>query len=82
MMQVKSIVNKKALRETRLSTSMPVLEGINSQIKVLRSMMMSIDDRSARTVANRVNEMRSTIMFGSIYPLQNLGKTPLFFCSK
>jgi hypothetical protein len=81
-MQVKSMTNNKALREAGLSKSMPILEGINSQIKVLRSMMMRIDDRSTRTVANRVNEMRSTIMFGSIYPLQNLESAPSFFCSR
>lgn len=82
MMQVKTIANKKAQRESKLSKSTPVLEGINSQIKVLRSMMMRIDDRSARPVANRVNEMRASIMFGSVYPFQNLERAQLFFCSR
>ncbi|MES2608213.1 MAG: hypothetical protein V4544_05755 [Pseudomonadota bacterium] len=82
-MQIKSICeNKKMPSESRLSKPMPVIEGINNQIKVLRSMMMRIDDRSTRTASNRVSEMRSTIIFGSIFPLQNLKSSSLFFCSK
>ena len=71
-MQVKTITNNKAQREPILSNYTPVLDGINIQIKFLRSMMMRIDDRSARPAANRVNEMRESIMFGSVYPFQNL----------
>ena len=79
-MQVSS--SKKALREASLRKSAPVLEGINSQIKILRLMMLRIDDRSTRTAANRVSEMRSTIAYGSVYPLQNIERTSLFFCAR
>lgn len=81
-MQMQSIMTKKTSREASLNNFMPVIEGINNQIKFLRSMMVNIDDRSTRPVSNRVNEMRSTIVFGSVYPLQNSESAALFFCSR
>ncbi len=81
-MQMQSIATKKTSREAGLTKFMPVIEGINNQIKFLRSMMVNIDDRSTRAVSNRVNEMRSTIVFGSVHPLQNSESAPLFFCSR
>ena len=73
--------NKKVLSGSGSNNQMPVLDGINSQIKILRSMMLCIDDRSSRVETNKVNDMRSSIMCGSVYPLQNLEAASLFFYS-
>lgn len=81
-MKMKSVTSKNTQNAAGLSPSKSVLDGINSQIKVLRSMMMRFDDKNTRTVANRVNEMRAAIMLGSIYPMQSLESASAFFCSR
>lgn len=81
-MKIKSVTNKKPSNDAVVGQSKSVLDGINSQIKVLRSLMMRFDDKNTRTAANRVNEMRATIMLGSVYPIHSLESASAFFCSR
>jgi hypothetical protein len=74
-------LNKKVLRSSELGKSIPLLDGIDAQIKVLRSMMLNIDDKGSRVATNKMSEMRSSIICGSVYPLQHLEPTSLFFYS-
>jgi hypothetical protein len=59
----------------------PVLSNINAQIKILRSMMTDINTKDEHSNNDKIMLMRSSILDGSVYPLDSAKNASRFFSS-
>ena len=65
----------------RKDTFPPVLSNINAQIKILRSMMTDINTKNEHSNNDKIMLMRSSILDGSVYPLDSAQNASRFFSS-